>query len=148
MAPAIYDGIQNGVITLAHDRNSFTVNFESIDMRYAEDITYKYCLENFDSYWMDSAEGSISYKNLPPGKYFLRLKSIRISDQNIIDEKTIAITITPPWYNTWWAWGLYIAIVFILVFLAIRYYLDNVKKRYYEDKIRFFINTAHDIRAL
>lgn len=61
--------------------------------------------------------------------------------------KKISLTITPPWYNTWWAWIIYVAIICIVVFLAIRYYLDNVKKRYYEDKIRFFINTAHDIRT-
>lgn len=147
IAPEIYDELQNGTVTLDYDKNSFTVVFESIDLRYPDDISYKYCLENFDSDWIESSDGSISYKNISPGKYKLKLNSFRISDKRTVDEREIIIVVTPPWYKTWWAWLFYIAIICLVIFFVIRYYLDSVKKKYYEDKIRFFINTAHDIRT-
>lgn len=146
-AERIFNGLEKGEIKLAHDNNSFTVNFESINLRYQDDISYRYILENFDQDWNTTSTGSLSYKNLSPGNYLLRIKGIRTSDNSTIDERQISVKISEPWYNTWWAWIFYILLLCGTAFFAIRYKLDNMKKRYYEDKIRFFINTAHDIRT-
>ncbi|MEG1586006.1 MAG: response regulator, partial [Bacteroidales bacterium] len=50
-------------------------------------------------------------------------------------------------WNSWWAWILYILLLAITIYFIFRYKWYQLQKSYHEEKIRFFINTAHDIRT-
>lgn len=135
-------------ITLKHDQNSFSVNFESINLRYQNDITYKFILEGYDNDWSEAAPTeSAQYKNVNPGKYTFKVCSISKSTGKIIDKKSVEITILPPWWQSWWAWLCYIVILGLICYFGIRYKLYQLQKKHYDDKINFFINTSHDIRT-
>lgn len=148
LMPYIHSGLENEKIELAHNQNYLTITFESINLRYQEDIAYRYLLEGYDNDWGQAmATGIATYKNIIPGNYRLRLCSVRKCDGKVIDEREIKITILLPWWRTWWAILFYTLLVGVVVYFIFRYKWYQLQKRYDQDKIRFFINTAHDIRT-
>jgi len=56
------------------------------------------------------------YFNVPPGKYMLRVKAA--NGNGVWSQKGIAISITPPWWRTWWAYLIY-GLLLIGAFFAI-----------------------------
>ncbi len=148
LMPKIRSGLEKGVIQLAYNQNYLTVSFESINLRYQEDIAYRYLLEGYDNEWNEStSSGVATYKNIMPGAYILHLLSVQKYDGQIIDEKQIEILISQPWWRSWWVYSLYLFFVGIAIYFIARYKWYQLQKRHDEDKIRFFINTAHDIRT-
>jgi DNA-binding response OmpR family regulator/ligand-binding sensor domain-containing protein/two-component sensor histidine kinase len=144
----IHRGLENGQISLAYKQNTFTVNFESINLRYQEDIAYRYILEGYDKGWSDiSVTGSATYKNVTPGKYLLRICSVRKSDGKLINQKKVEIVVSHPWWSSWWAWIGYAVLLGMTGYFIFRYKWYQLQKQHNEDKIRFFVNTAHDIRT-
>jgi signal transduction histidine kinase len=74
-------------------------------------------LENYDSIWRDAAgDKSANYIAVPPGHYVFRVKAINID--GIESEKAIQITITPPWWQTWWAYLIYSLLLLVFIFLT------------------------------
>lgn len=145
---SVYEGLEKGLLSLAFKQNTFTVNFESINLRYQEDIAYSYILEGYDNGWSEiSVNGTAIYKNVNPGEYLLRIRSIRKCDGSIIDEKKVTISVSQPWWNSWWAWIVYAALIGMAAYFIFRYKWYQLQKQHNEDKIRFFVNAAHDIRT-
>ncbi len=94
-------------IDLSYDQNVFSFGFTGIDFDSEISKAVYYKLENYDPDWrMAGSEGQIYYFNVPPGTYNLRVKVVN-SSHGTYDEKQLAIVISPPWYNTWWAYILY-----------------------------------------
>ncbi|MGL4519737.1 MAG: hybrid sensor histidine kinase/response regulator transcription factor [Phocaeicola sp.] len=148
LMPYIYHGLQAATIQLPHNQNYLTIHFESINLRYQEDIAYRYILEGYDNDWSEHlASGVATYKNVTPGSYLLRLCSVRKCDGKVIDQQTIKIVISLPWWRSWWAFLIYALLIALVVYFMVRYKWYQLQKRHDEDKIRFFINTAHDIRT-
>lgn len=147
LMPYFHQGLENEKIKLTFKQNSFTLRFESINLRYQKDIAYQYLLEGYDKGWSRSASGSAVYKNVTPGNYTLHIQSVRNSDGKIIDSKVLKITVAQPWWSSWWALLLYALFIVITTYFIVRYKWYQLQKRHDDDKIRFFINTAHDIRT-
>lgn len=140
--------LDKGEIKLSYADNSFSVRFESINLPYQEDIGYQYFLENYDKAWSSISEsGTASYKRVMPGSYTLHIRGIRISDGTILDEKDIRITVANPLWAQWWAICIYITAILLLGYFIYRYKRNELRQNYDRDKIRFFINTAHDIKT-
>lgn len=148
LLPSIRQMLDNYHVSLPHNLNSFQVVFEAINIRFRNDISYRYIMESYDKDWSETSyDGMARFKNLPPGNYTLHIVALQKSSGQILDEKSIKISISEPWWNTLWAWLLYILIFGLLICVFARYQWYKLRKRHDEDKIRFFINTAHDIRT-
>lgn len=148
MKPKLFEMLQKREIVLRADQNSFDVDFEAINIDYRNDIAYQYILEGYDHDWSDETmDGTARFRNVPPGSYTLKIKALRKSDGHAIDETDIDITVREPWWNTIWARICYLAIIAFVIYFIVRYKWYQLRKEHDEDKIRFFINTAHDIRT-
>lgn len=148
LKPAIHDMLVNRAVRLGYKYNSFAVSFESINYRFQRDIVYQHILEGYDNDWSKpSAEGKASYTKVSPGTYFFKVRSLRRSDGKIISESALKVEVSQPWWNSWWAWTVYLFIVGFIFYFILRYKSNQLQKKYDEDKIRFFIDTAHDIRT-
>ncbi|WP_408636512.1 response regulator [Phocaeicola paurosaccharolyticus] len=146
--PEVREMLNDGNIQLSYGENSFEITFESINYRYQRDIQYQYILEGYEKSWSEpSSNGFVKYTNITPGTYKLKVRSIRRSDGHIISEKSVMIEVSQPWWNSIWAWVAYICIFASIVYIFLRFKNNQMQKQYDEDKIRFFINTAHDIRT-
>ena len=110
-------------IRLGYNQNVFSFNATFIDFRNTEDKKISYKLENFDRDWHTSgAEERIHYFKVPPGNYIFRIKTANSNNGEWI-EKSIAIVISPPWWNTGWAYGIY-----GLFFIASAYSVHRIQK--------------------
>jgi len=146
--PILFEMLQNRNIVLSANQNSFDIDFEAINIGYRNDIAYQYILEGYDHDWSEmTVDGTARFRNVPSGSYTLKIKALRNSDGRVIDETSIDITVKEPWWNTIWARICYLAIIALVIYFIIRYKWYQLRKEHYEDKIRFFINTAHDIRT-
>ncbi|WP_321479431.1 two-component regulator propeller domain-containing protein [uncultured Bacteroides sp.] len=148
LQPAMHDMLTKGAVQLGYRHNSFVITFESINYRFQRDIAYQYILSGYEKYWSTlSDNGMARYANVSPGSYVFKVRSLRRSDGKIISERTLILKVAQPWWNSWWAWMLYICIVATIFYFILRYKSNQLQKKYDEDKISFFINTAHDIRT-
>ena len=109
-------------IHLSHDQNVFSFTFSSIDYSSDESKLFYYKLENYDKEWHQIDPNSqLYYFNIPPGNYTLRVNSTNTMYGASI-EKSLQLTISPPWWKSWWAFALY-AIGIVMLALSIHRFL-------------------------
>jgi class 3 adenylate cyclase len=96
-------------ITLTWREEVFSFEFAALHFAAPTQNQYKYMMEGFDRSWQDVGNRRfVSYTNLPEGqKYKFHVKAS--NKDGIWNEEgtTIAITILPPPWKTWWAYGFY-----------------------------------------
>lgn len=117
-------------LLLSHKDYQFSFEFSTLYLTDPYKITYSYKMEGFDKDWIyaDARRNYASYSNLSPGNYIFKIRSTNASGIWLDNNKEIAITILPPPWGTWWAYCVYITIVFILIVLI--FYTLYVKSAY------------------
>ena len=144
----LFDMFQAGKVSFSHGENTLVVHFESINYQYQHDIQYQYYLEGYDHQWSaPSAIQQARFANLPPGSYTLHVKAVGRSNGRVLGESTLRIHIAQPWWNSWWAWIVYLCILGTIAYFGWDYYKERLHRKYYDEKIKFFVNTAHNIRT-
>jgi ligand-binding sensor domain-containing protein/DNA-binding CsgD family transcriptional regulator len=97
--------------------NSLHFECSSTSFGQEQNIEYSYYLEGFDKDWSPwSKKTEKDYTNLPAGDYIIRVKCRNNSD-NESPVSGFPFTVLPPWYQTWWAYGLYLVIFVSLIYL-------------------------------
>lgn len=109
---------------LQYSMNSLHFEYSAILYGQQSNIEYSYFLKGFDKDWSNwSGKPEKEYTNLPAGNYVFQVKA----RNNLGNESTItsySFTILPPWYQTYWAYFIYIAI-----FIGVAYYLLRQHKK-------------------
>ncbi|MEO6670499.1 MAG: two-component regulator propeller domain-containing protein [Ferruginibacter sp.] len=119
---------KTGAITLSHNQNTFSFEFNALDYKNPGDIKFLYKLENYDNEWHNiGTENKVVFYNVPHGKYILQIKAI--NSEGSTTQKSIAITITPPWWKTWWAYLLYGIILFVAIIGIYKYQKHHIIKK-------------------
>ncbi len=113
-------------LSLSFAENDFSLRFLSFDYTENERINYYAKLEGYDKDWRYlGSYNSINYFNVPPGKYIFHARAI--NSEGVSTEKTIAITVHPPWWRTWWAYTLYAILFFAGIWSFISYRSRSLK---------------------
>ncbi|MDR2496733.1 MAG: response regulator [Tannerellaceae bacterium] len=99
-------------IRLRHDRNTFSVEISDLNFSQERKSSFIYKLRPVDSEWqmLKAGGNSISFSNLEPGKYSLLIGRQGINGQPSGEIKTFAIDILPPWYFSFAAKCIYLAL--------------------------------------
>ena len=138
-------------ISLANDENSLTIHYSCFDYAMSGQAIYQFWLEGYDKAMGEpTTQSSVDYGNLPPGRYVFHL---RTADGG--EETTLSITIHEPWYNTWWAWTVYLLILGGAAATFYHYKRENMKrkqmaaveKQVAEFRINFFTQVVHEFRT-
>lgn len=138
------DSIQT--INLKYSQNTISLELISIGMKSGSKFSWK--MEGFDKDWTSpSGNRIITYTNIPSGEFALKIKLYDSSLSNVIAGRSIAIKLIPPFWRTGWFWILIILVLSGIIFLYLLYYINKLKQEHTEEKVRFFTNTAHDIRT-
>jgi Y_Y_Y domain len=88
-------------IQLTYEQNVFTVEFATLDLQNPEQNQYTYILENYDKSWSIPASlNTVTYKNLPPGKYTFKVKGANSYGIWNDEVTSLKITITPPFWKS------------------------------------------------
>ena len=137
------------VLKLKYNQNIFSLQVSSINYDYPSNILYSWRLEGFYDKWSKpGTENTIRYTNLAPGKYTLRVRAISNEDKRImLEERSMDIIIAQPFWLTFWAMLVYTAILCLIAIVLLRILILRKQRKVSDEKIHFFINTAHDIRT-
>ncbi len=133
-------------LKLRHFHSTLSIEMVPLGAVYSPRFSWK--LEGFDEDWhQPEANRILYYSNLPTGEYQLKLRMYDNSMSEIIDERVFVIQKSPPFWETWW-FLLTVAVVLASAFIFVmRYYMGLLRQLHSEQKIRFFANTAHDMRT-
>jgi ligand-binding sensor domain-containing protein/signal transduction histidine kinase/DNA-binding NarL/FixJ family response regulator len=150
-------------ISLPYDQSVLSFGFVALNYTLSEKNQYAYFLEGFDKKWNYSGnEHKVTYTNLNPGKYTLKIRASNNDGIWNMKGNSLQIIITPPWYNTWWAFCFYGLAFFGVVYAYLKYreHQSNLKfqiklahvesekeKELSEKKLSFFTNVSHEFRT-
>ncbi len=151
-------------VVLNYKQNVFTVLFASDNYVLPEKTRYYYKLEGFNSDWLVSMvdQHRVTYTNLAPGTYFLKVKAMNSDGYAGTEEASLKIVILPPFWMTPWAYAGYVILLIGGLFLALysvqRRERNKFKIRQMEQdarkteevnqmKFRFFTNVSHELRT-
>ncbi len=134
-------------LSLKYAQNTISLEMLPIGVTSPE-ARFSWKMEGLDAEWTKPANNKIlSYSNIPTGNYTLWIKMYDSSNTQLLAERDIKLNVIPPFWATLWFRVLIILFIFGLVVFLMVYYTENLKKVHSEEKIRFFANTAHDIRT-
>jgi len=90
--------------------------------------SFEYTLEGFDQSWNRMQGKHITYTNLPPGNYTLKVRPV-ISGKGQVKEACLNIHVAPPFYASTWAYLLYTCIIGGLIFVFLSFIIRQTKLR-------------------
>lgn len=117
-------------IKLNYSQNVFSIGFSTDNFLHIGGGEVEYRLIGYNDEWSENRLGNdITYTNISPDNYVfeIRLKNF----PEVI--RSLKITITPPFYATWWAYTIYVCVILTILFFVIREY-----------RIRLFLKTSLD----
>ena len=94
-------------LDLSYQQNNVSFEFASIHFSRPKKNKIMYMLEGFNNRWKSTDRNFVSFTNLSPGDYTLRLKGSNGDGIWNDKERAIKIIISPPWWKTWWAYSIY-----------------------------------------
>lgn len=152
--PTGIDDLQE--LILSPSQRNVTFQFAALDYVAPEEIQYAYRLEGLEEEWNEADNNrSASYINIPAGEYRLQVRSTN-SDRVWVDNvRTLAIKVLPTFWETAWAWGLYVVlfILFTSTIVSILFYIYrlrhqvDVEQQLSNIKLRFFTDISHELRT-
>lgn len=141
-------------IELDYNNNSVVIEFSTFDSD-TKLSKFIYKLDGYDTEWsVPSSLNFVSYKNLHPGIYNLRVKA-----SNTVglwgNESVMQIVVNPPFYKTIFAYVIYLVISLVVAYLIFRVIskmnsLHNkiaIEEQLIEYKLKFFTNISHEFRT-
>jgi len=134
-------------VELDYTQNSFSISFSAINFIACSQVEYEYMLEGFEGGWhLADFLRTANYMNIEPGDYVFKLRAINKYTRELIGEKSVKIIIGKPFWASNAALVIYFVILFLLLLFVVQYMRNKIEKHNSKEKIRFFINVAHDIR--
>lgn len=134
-----------GEIILDPHENNFSLTFSSSDQHINNGIQYAYKLEGLDQDWViDNTEQVASYRNLPGGKYVIKIKKGDLYGNWSPHIAELPIYLKTVWYQTWWFRCL-VASLFLLAIILFFVYRINQQKKINELQRSFNSKLQHEL---
>jgi signal transduction histidine kinase/ligand-binding sensor domain-containing protein/DNA-binding response OmpR family regulator len=150
-------------ITIPFDKAILSFDFTALQYSNANNLKYAYYLKGWDKDWSTAgAMRTANYSHLREGEYTFYVRLMNADGIWNEEVSLLSVTVLPPWYRTWWAYMLCLAMVAGAVYAALHYYKRQERLRYEiklalvekekekeltERKISFFTDISHEFRT-
>lgn len=112
-----------------YERNSLRFRFAAPSFDDESRTEYRVRLQGFDRAWSPwTQETRKDYTNLPEGSYVFRVAARNLYGATS-EEGAVAFSVLPPWYRTWWGYGLGILAIAALLFGIVRWRLRQLAEQ-------------------
>ncbi|HEY2727243.1 MAG TPA: ATP-binding protein, partial [Parafilimonas sp.] len=153
-----------GALSLKHKENVFSIEFSALNFINNKKSRYLYMLQGFDKNWLpaNSNTRKVTYTNLDAGKYIFKVKASNEDGIWNNTPATLTITILPPFWQTTFAYILYVVAIIAILFFARRFIIQKAHARFALAqerkeaqrlheldmlKILFFTNISHEFKT-
>ncbi|MBV1776516.1 SMP-30/gluconolactonase/LRE family protein [Burkholderiaceae bacterium DAT-1] len=103
-------------ITLDWRNNFFEFEVAALDLTHPEQNQYQYKLDGWDNDWyLAGNRNGGRYSGLPGGQYVLHVRGSNGDGQWSSHEVRLDVTVTPPFWRTWWFISLAIVLLCMMV---------------------------------
>jgi len=117
-------------IRLPYQENYLSFDFVALDYTAPAKNQYAYKMEGLDADWIEAgARRHADYPDLRPGTYTFRVRASNNSGVWNEQGAAVRITITPPFWQTWWFLGIVAALMILGVVGAYRWRVRNIETR-------------------
>ncbi|MEO8111697.1 MAG: two-component regulator propeller domain-containing protein [Ginsengibacter sp.] len=128
-------------INLSYEQNFFSFGYSLLKANPETATQYAYKLDEFDDDWNTVRERKTAYyTNVPPGNYVFRVKATDASGQWIYFSDPVAISVSPPFWKTWWFYLVSGAALIALVIYIVRSREKQFRERQ-QKQLRLVVNT-------
>jgi len=158
------DDSNNFSLTLSHNENNITISLAAPDANNLAALQFRYRIKNQRSEWSNLGQKKeVSLAGLPPGRYTLELQLVTLGHtNNKAPITTLELTITPPWYLSWYAYLFYSLLLLFTILAFIQYDRKRLLLKHEAElsrqemtrlgsleqlKSRFFAYIAHEFRT-
>lgn len=148
-------------LMLPYDRNNVMFSFSCLSYVNPQANRYAYRMEGIDKDWIyvDANNRYISYNNVTPGNYRFEVKAANEHGVWSVPN-VIQLTVLPPPWFTWWAYGIYIVFFALSTYIVVRLTqrrirlqnalkIEQIEHRKSEEvnraKLKFFTNVSHEL---
>ena len=128
-------------ITLAHNQNSVEMDFSAFTYDHPQQTFYRWRFTSGrDTLWQTAshamtpqlvdAQGGLhlAMMKLAPGHYRVEVCASTNGEDFRGEAATFSIHILPPWWQTWWAYTLYIVGIGTIIFAFVRFYVHHQRR--------------------
>ena len=70
-----------------------------------------------------------------------------MDNNQVLEERSIQIIVERPFWSTFWAFLIYALLLIGIAYGIMRYQIIKRERKTSQEKINFFVHTAHDIRT-
>ncbi|MFQ5675938.1 MAG: histidine kinase dimerization/phospho-acceptor domain-containing protein, partial [bacterium] len=114
---------------IEHKNNSLRFEFAAASYDDVSANRYQFKLEGFDQNWSNwTHETKKDYTGLPAGDYTFRVRAKNVYD-HVSTEGIFSFAILPPWYQTWWAYLVYMVMASGLIALIVKGRVRYLEKK-------------------
>lgn len=116
-------------VTLTPDIRKIAFNFARLCYGNAHKTLYAYRLEGYDDEW-NYCRGNnhhAVFQNLPSGTYHLYIRATDSQGHWQQMPYSITVRVLPPWYASWWAYLIYVALLILAVVSGIEWYKRHLR---------------------
>ena len=140
---------QTDRLKLKYNQNTFSLSISSINYDAPDNVTFYWKLEGFYDDWNRlGEEGHLRFTNLASGDYKLYIRAVSKEEPYLyFEERSIDISIARPVWFSFWAIACYVLLTVLMSVVGFRVMALRKQKKISDEKTRFFVNTAHDIRT-
>lgn len=127
--PVAVNSLYQDGFVFKSEENVLSFHYAATNFLNPSKVNYSFYMMGFDKDWRPVTKSQhTTYTNLPPGDYKFKIKAT--NDNGVWGPyiREVAITIVPPWYDTWWFKILAVLLVLAIIFIFILMKYASLKK--------------------
>jgi diguanylate cyclase (GGDEF)-like protein len=129
----------DGELRVAPGTQRLEIRYTAASLRAPERVTFRYRLDGYDRDWVEAGTSRVAhYTKLAPGDYTFRVAATNEDGVASSAEARLGLTVSPRWFETWWARLGALVLLAAAVWGAVRLRLAALRARKNEELARAY----------
>jgi len=122
------------ILHLSYAHNYIKISIDVLSYKMNSDFICQYRLVGLDSNWKNIQQTPLEFSRLSPGEYKLEVRVKGRTNDTTVNEDSVTLQVTSPWFKSWWFYTLSIALliglIYILIFIRFKLIAKRAKEKH------------------